>query len=73
MPVSASRVRELFDYNRDSGLFTRKVRTANVTKVGEVAGRINDKGYVVIKVDSIAYKAHRLACYGGMESGLKAK
>lgn len=51
----------LFSYDPLTGIFVRKVRTANRTKTGEAAGFLNSKGYVVMKVKNKAYKAHRLA------------
>jgi hypothetical protein len=61
MSVTAERLRELYDYNPDNGLFTRKVRTSNRVKVGQIAGSINAEGYVLLTVDSRRYLAHRLA------------
>jgi hypothetical protein len=51
----------IFDYNKETGIFTRKVSTARCTKVGDIAGHINSQGYVIIKYLGEAYKAHRLA------------
>lgn len=34
----AARVRELFHYDQETGLFTRLVRTSNCVRVGESAG-----------------------------------
>ncbi|WP_088504320.1 HNH endonuclease [Burkholderia ubonensis] len=59
--LTAERLRELLDYDPDSGLFTRRVVVCNGTKVGEIAGSLNDRGYVCISVDGRTYKAHRLA------------
>ena len=59
--ITQDRIRELFDYNSDTGLFIRKIQSASRTKVGEKAGSVNSNGYIVMKVDGKAYKAHRLA------------
>jgi hypothetical protein len=50
-----------FDYNPETGIFTRKIATARCTKIGDIAGHINSQGYVIIKYLGEAYKAHRLA------------
>lgn len=54
-------VDQLFAYNQDTGIFTRKVRTAICTKIGDIAGQINAQGYVILKINGDAYKGHRLA------------
>jgi hypothetical protein len=60
--LTVERVRELLDYNQQTGIFTRKVRQNNRMKVGEVAGS-NNGGYVCLSVDGKTYKAHRLAWF----------
>ena len=59
--LTAERLREVLDYDPDTGVFTRKVRTASSVKVGDVAGSLNGKGYIRIRVDGRLYFAHRLA------------
>lgn len=59
--LTAERLREVLDYDPLTGLFTWLVPTAPRTRVGSVAGGIDSNGYVLISVDSIRYKAHRLA------------
>ena len=58
---TADRVRQLFAYDPHTGLFTRRVRTSNRVKVGQVAGCVNAQGYVLLTVDGARYLAHRLA------------
>lgn len=55
-----TRLKELFDYNPETGVFIRKMRRGNYMP-GEVAGYKDKKGYLVIAVDGLAYQAHRLA------------
>lgn len=57
--VTQERLKELFSYSVDTGLFTR-IQPVPGAKIGKVAGCIKS-GYVVIRVDSILYRAHRLA------------
>lgn len=49
------------NYNPKTGVFTRKYRSANCVKKGDIAGFKNKDGYVIIKMKLKAYKAHRLA------------
>jgi hypothetical protein len=63
--LTQARLREVLDYNPDTGVFTWKVTYKN-TKAGDVAGAIfRNKGkhtyYVMICVDSKHYRAHSLA------------
>jgi hypothetical protein len=58
---SQERLRELFHYDPDTGVFTRKVRTSNSTNIGDVVGTLNGRGYLQVHVDSCLYNCHRLA------------
>jgi len=51
----------ILNYDAKTGIFTRKVKTANCVKIGEVAGSINSNGYILIRLLSKKYSAHRLA------------
>ena len=59
--LTAEKLREQLHYDPATGVFTRRVARANNTKVGDIAGSRNDEGYVVVKVLSHSYRAHRLA------------
>lgn len=63
MSVTASRVRELFHYDPETGIFTHRIgRKGNGTKAGEVAGRIRPHdGRRRIGVDYGRYFAYQLA------------
>lgn len=58
--LTAERLRELFSYNPETGLFTRLVQTSSNAKVGSVAGSLN-KGYILLWVDKMRFFGHRLA------------
>lgn len=53
MPLTAERVRELFDLDKGSGMLIWK-------KTGVVGGYVTRDGYRDITVDGRAYRAHRL-------------
>ncbi len=60
MEITQSVLKELFDYDENTGIFVRK-KSSNRWHSGKVAGSVDAKGYCVISIDSKAYKAHRLA------------
>ena len=59
--LTAEYLRSILHYDPATGIFTRKVRTSNSVKVGDVAGCPEGGGYLQIKLQSRKYKAHRLA------------
>ena len=59
--TTAERLRELLHYEPETGIFTRKVSTARRVKVGDVAGSLGGRGYLLIQLQSRKYQAHRLA------------
>lgn len=59
--ITQERLKEVLNYNPDTGLFTRLVRTAYCTKVGDIAGTLDGNGYIAIRIDYKQYPAHRLA------------
>lgn len=58
--ATVERVRELFDYDPATGLFTRKQRSRGYP-AGQIMGYLDAKGYIRINVDRRSYMAHRLA------------
>ena len=61
--ITAERVRELFDYDPDTGLFTRRIAIGyrGRFRKGDIPGTDNKNGYIRIIVDYKKYYAHRLA------------
>lgn len=59
--LTAERLRSLLRYDPDTGTFVWAARTSNRIKIGDVAGRPHNRGYVAIGVDGRVYLAHRLA------------
>lgn len=61
--ITAERLRELLEYNPETGIFRWLVSRGNQIKSGSVAGSINAAGYVDIRVDGHRYYGHRLAWF----------
>lgn len=59
--TTAARVRELFNYDPLTGVFSWRVSPCNFIKAGSAAGHASPEGYVVIGVDYLVLKAHRVA------------
>ena len=59
--ITQDRLKEMLNYNEETGIFTRL--TSNGAKtIGSQSGFISkDNGYVLIGIDGITYRAHRLA------------
>ena len=58
MEVTLSKLHELFDY-KDGNLIW-KIAASRRVKAGDIAGSINEYGYIVIGVKGRVYRAHRL-------------
>lgn len=59
--LTQARLKELLEYDPQTGIFTRKVRTTNTLQVGDKAGSPGGNGYILISVDGVKYIASRLA------------
>lgn len=59
--LTVARLRELLEYNPETGEFTRRVSLISNYPVGSVAGSITKTGYIGITVDGCRHLAHRLA------------
>lgn len=60
--LTAKRLRELLSYDETTGVFTRKVRTRNQLKVGDVAGCVYHRtNRASTKLDGRSYENNRLA------------
>jgi hypothetical protein len=54
-------LREVLEYNPETGIFTWKNPTATCVKVGDIAGWIDFHGYHSIRLNKKIYRSHRLA------------
>lgn len=60
--ITQERLKELFEYNPDTGLFIRRIGVRGKGgKAGTVAGTTLSSGYITISVDGEKEYAHRLA------------
>lgn len=59
--LTAARLRELLHYDPETGVFTRKVRTAQMMRVGDIAGNPHENGYITVQLLGRTYRAHVLA------------
>jgi len=61
--VSHNRLCEILKYNKKTGAFTWLISPTGSVVVGSVAGNLSKRGYIEIRIDKKAYKAHRLAWF----------
>jgi hypothetical protein len=59
--ITQAELKEVLEYNPDTGVFIRVKSNSPSVKVGDVAGTYDYKGYIAIKINYKLYKAHRLA------------
>jgi hypothetical protein len=58
--LTQNELKEILNYNSDTGIFTRRKNTGRRYKKGEITGNLNN-GYVQIMIKGKQYLAHRLA------------
>ena len=58
--LTERRVKELLDYNPNTGIFTWRV-SRGPARAGDIAGGPNNKGYHRVKIDGLLHCAQRLA------------
>ena len=59
--LTVERIRELLEYDPTTGILTWKVSRRGTAKAGSRAGCRNNEGYLIVGIDGVACRAHRLA------------
>lgn len=60
--ITRERLKELLEYNPETGLFSRLQNRANQKK-GSIVGTKDKDGYLEVTLDRVKYKLHRLAWF----------
>lgn len=58
--LTQERLKELLDYNPETGVFVNRVRRNNRAKAGDVTGCVGSCGYKRIQINGKLYLSHRL-------------
>ena len=61
--ITQEELKNLFNYNLETGVFTRKIATGRYNRfpIGSIAGAKHSQGYLVIVINGKTYRNHRLA------------
>lgn len=59
--LTAARLREVLDYNPETGEFRWRMTLSQRAPAGSVAGCISPEKYIRIRIDGVLYHGHRLA------------
>lgn len=60
-PPSSQELKLFFNYDPETGVITRRVSVAQNASAGAVAGSTDAKGYLIIGLHKVQWKAHRMA------------
>jgi hypothetical protein len=58
--ITQSELKDLLDYDPDTGIFVWKIKFSKRITIGDVAGSKDKNGYTNIRINGRTYKAHRL-------------
>jgi len=60
-PPTQEKIKNILNYNPETGVFTWIESTSNAINIGDVAGYIKNSGYKTIRINYKDYYEHRLA------------
>ena len=63
MNLTIQRLKELYHYDPELGIFTRLKKTSNRGSLGVVSGHTRKDGYQMLRIDGNLYFVHRLAWF----------
>jgi len=58
--VTYEQVRQLFDYNPETGWLKRRITTSSRARKGQIVGTENSDGYLVVNINHTVYYCHRI-------------
>lgn len=61
--LTHERLLQVLSYDKSTGVLRWRVTLSFRTKIGAAAGCPDKDGYIVIRIDGVLYKAHRLAWF----------
>ena len=61
--LTLDELKKQLSYDHETGIFTRLIAMCNKVKVGDIAGGVQNSGYLTLRVLGKPYLAHRLAWY----------
>jgi hypothetical protein len=59
--LTRERLKELLNYDPETGMFTWAASPNRNDLIGKPAGGVTERGYIKIRIDGIKHRAHRLA------------
>ena len=59
--ITQTELKEFLRYDPETGVFTWLAPPAYHIRAGDIAGYLNDRGYIIIGINKKSYRAHRLA------------
>lgn len=59
--MTQEELKQILDYDPETGLFRWKIKPSKKINIGDVAGALRPDGYIQIRINKKDYSAHRLA------------